>query len=318
MVIVCSTTYTYSFLSGSDGHLHPQISGILPHLIQPGGFGMDPRDIDVEVDCVLGRGAGGFVTRAIHRPSGTPLAIKQVVLQDKSKRDQLMNDIRALIEGQRCEYLVRLFAAYIHGDSGRVHLALEFMDRGSLEDLLKRVKQPIPERVLSAIVKQILEGLSFLHGNKLIHRDIKPGNILLHSDGSVKISDFGISKTLDNTANICDTFVGTATYMSPERALGKDYSFSSDIWSVGMIVYEAATGRYPFPSLTSFPVLFDHLCHRPEPRLDSDAFSPELQDFVSRCLDRDPARRYSAMQLLDHPCSLLGSRLDLSRYSSNS
>jgi serine/threonine protein kinase len=262
---------------------------------------MNPRDIEVESNSYLGRGAGGIVTRAIHKPTGIPLAIKQVQLYDKGKRDQMMNDIRALVEAQQCPYLLRLYAAYYHNETGRVHLALELMDVGSLEDVLKQLKDPIPERFLSAIIAQVVRGLEFLHSKRLIHRDIKPGNVLLSSDGSVKISDFGISKTLDNTANICDTFVGTATYMSPERALGREYSFSSDIWSLGMIVYEAATGNFPFPSLSSFPVLFDHLCHRPEPRLDSSLFSHVLQDFVAHCLQRDPLKRLTAAQLLQHP-----------------
>jgi serine/threonine protein kinase len=147
----------------------------------------------------------------------------------------------------------------------------------------------------------VLLGLEFLHSNKQLHRDIKPGNILVNSDGSVKLSDFGISKTLDNTANICDTFVGTATYMSPERAVGQDYSFSADIWSLGIVLYELATGEFPFPKLASFPVLFDHLCHQPEPRLIGDQYSTELKNLVSLCLQRDFIKRPSATELLMHP-----------------
>ena len=287
--------------SGPDGLLCPQIPGIqVDRQRIHQGFAIDPADIEVEMDSFLGRGAGGIVTRAVHRPTGTILAIKQVQLSDKSKRDQLMNDVRTLIQSQNCEFLVRLYAAYFHQKTGRVHLALELMDMGSLQDVLKRISGPIPERFIPTLMWQIVKGLEFLHSHKHIHRDIKPGNVLLNSSGVAKLSDFGISKTLDNTANICDTFVGTATYMSPERAIGRDYSFSSDIWSLGMVLYEVATGRFPFPQMASFPVLFDHLCNRPEPRLDTSIFSNVLCDLVSLCLQRDPLKRPTASQLLNH------------------
>ena len=170
---------------------------------------------------------------------------------------------------------------------------------GSLQDFLKATRNtPIPENYIAVIAFQVLKGLEFLHNHKQLHRDIKPGNILLNSDGAVKLSDFGISKSLDNTANICDTFVGTATYMSPERAVGHDYSYSADVWSFGMVLFEMATGYHPFPSTSSFPILFDCLCSKPEPRLVSA--SPDLSDLVCLCLQRDPFKRPSVSQLLGH------------------
>ena len=298
-------------LSGPDGLLSSQIPGIRSERsFSSASFGMNPRDIEVDAEGFLGRGAGGIVTRALHRPTGTPLAIKQVQLHDKGKRDQLLNDVRALLEGHQCPQLVTLYAAYYHSESGRVHLALELMDMGSLEDLLRAYQRPVPEEHVGMIGDQVVRGLEFLHQNKLIHRDIKPGNILLDSSGLVKLSDFGISKTLDNTANICDTFIGTAIYMSPERVFGKDYSFSSDLWSLGMVIFETASGRFPFPSLASFPVLFDFLCNLPEPRLDSSVFSPDLCDFVYKCLQREPLKRPSAGQLRQHVFLSHASRRD--------
>lgn len=218
-----------------------------------------------------------------------------------------MNDIRALIAAQDCEYLVQLYAAYFHPRSGRVHVALELMNLGSFQDVLHSLRvhagHPvgIPEKVIAVITYQIVQGLLFLHRHKYIHRDLKPGNILLNTLGAVKLTDFGISKSIDNTANICATFVGTAIYMSPERAIGQDYSFSADIWSLGMVLIELATGEFPFPKTHSFPVLFDYLCNQPEPRLDHLKFSTEFQDFVSGCLQRDPTKRASLIELLHHP-----------------
>lgn len=136
----------------------------------------------------------------------------------------------------------------------------------------------------------------------MLHRDIKPENILINHEGIVKLTDFGISRGLDSTVAMAATFVGTATYMAPERALGQDYSYASDIWSVGMVFYELAMRQYPFPTITSFPVLFDYLCTRPEPRLPEDReFSPELRDFIARTLVRDVRMRFGADNLLEMP-----------------
>merc|ERR1712238_14019 len=99
------------------------------------------------------------------------------------------------------------------------------------------------------------------------------GNVLHNSSGEVKLTDFGISKDLDSMG-LAQTFVGTAFYMAPERTCGKDYSFVSDVWSAGMVVYELCTGRYPFTTKV-FLDLYDCLNNQPEPRLSSD-FPPPL------------------------------------------
>merc|ERR1719343_416807 len=121
------------------------------------------------------------------------------------------------------------------------------MDRGSLADLRRRLEGAgMPEDHIACVAAQIVRGLQHLQTRKLLHRDVKPENILHNADGQVKLTDFGISKDLNSTVGVAATFVGTASYMAPERALGKDYSYQSDIWSAGMVVYELATGRYPF------------------------------------------------------------------------
>ncbi|KAF4672310.1 mitogen-activated protein kinase kinase [Perkinsus chesapeaki] len=258
-------------------------------------FSIDPEDIEVDDDdCILGRGACGIVTKAVHARTGTWLAIKAVRVEDKEKRAQLMTDIQAgifrvrkdtlgiqaLIMAQKCEFLVQLYAAYVHKASGCVHVALELMDRGSLEDFTKKIPGKVwPERMLAIAMWQTVEGIRHLHCHHALHRDIKPGNILINSRGQC----------------VCQ---GTATYMSPERAIGQDYTYPADIWSVGMVVYELATGRYPFSSINSFPALFDWLCNKDPPSLDSHLFSPELCEFVSQTLVKDPGSRASADDLL--------------------
>lgn len=260
-------------------------------------FAIDPADIEVDQTNLLGRGAGGVVAMGVHKSSGTSLAIKVVRVEDKAKRSQLITELHYLLR-MKSHFLIQLYAAYVHKETGCVHVALEYMDYGSLYDVKQRT-QIVPEGMLALMMMQILEGLKALHLNYIVHRDVKLGNILVNSRGCVKVTDFGISKKLGDNA-FCDTFVGTATHMSPERVLGEDYSFAADIWSLGLCVYELASGIYPYGSVASFPVLFDNLCNKPEPRLPADKFSPGLCDFTFQQLQRQPDKRATAIQLQAH------------------
>merc|ERR1712187_311433 len=235
-----------------------------------------------------------------HKPTGTALAVKEKREEDQAKRSQLINDLHTLLRISKSSFLIQLYAAYVHKESGCVHVALEYMDYGSLQDLKQRTTL-VPENILALIMVQILEGLKTLHLSFVVHRDVKLGNILLNSQGNVKVTDFGISKKLGDFQVMCDTFVGTATHMSPERVLGEDYSFAADIWSLGLVVYELASGIYPYGSVASFPVLFDNLCHKPEPRLQPGKFSENLCDFVTCQLQRQPNLRSTTIQLQAHP-----------------
>lgn len=266
----------------------------------PDGPHVDPADIEVDQTKLLGRGAGGVVARAVHKPTGTPLAVKMVRVEDKAKRGQLINELHNLLRISKSHFLIHLYAAYVHKDTGCVHVVLEYMDYGSLADVKQKVTF-VPEMILALIMMQILEGLKALHLSYVVHRDVKLGNILVNSRGIVKVTDFGISKKLGDTAVVCDTFVGTTIYMSPERVLGEDYSFAADIWSLGLCVIELASGLYPYGSVASIPMLFDNLVNKPEPRLPPDRFTPDLCDFVARQLQRRPEQRATTIQLQAHP-----------------
>jgi len=121
---------------------------------------------------------------------------------------------------------------------------MEFMDKGSLDGIYKKIG-PIDIDVVGKVALAVLEGLTYLYDvHRIIHRDIKPSNILCNSSGEIKICDFGVSGELINS--IADTFVGTSTYMSPERIQGAQYTVKSDVWSLGISLIELALGRFPF------------------------------------------------------------------------
>lgn len=266
---------------------------------------LGPQDIEVDRDSHLGAGAGGVVQRGmiVSWTPPVPVAVKIVKLDDRAKREQFVNEVRGLTSAEGCPYLVQWYGGFASKRSGAVHVALELMDRGSLRDLTTKYLggAGVPLEHLKLITFQIMQGLLHLHNQRMLHRDIKPENILMNSRGQVKLTDFGIAKDLEATLAMAGTFVGTVTCISPERAMGEDYSFPSDIWSVGMVIYELATGRYPFTDVSSFPVLFDQLCEQPEPRLDPSYFDPSLCDFVAKCLTRDVALRPDTYALASHP-----------------
>jgi len=266
---------------------------------------LGPQDIEVEIDSRLGAGAGGVVQKGRIKQTGVPVAIKVIRVDDKAKRAQLINEIKGLVQAEGCPYLVQWYAGFANANNNlQVSVALEFMNLGSLADLKKRMANAglsgAPSANVAAISAQVTLGLHHLHSKKILHRDIKLENILHNHEGRVKLTDFGIARDMDATLAVAGTFVGTVTYMSPERCIGTDYTFISDIWSVGMVLYELSTGSYPFKDISSFPALFDHLCEKPEPRLDPGAYPPAQCEFVALCLTRDVAVRWDSERLLSH------------------
>lgn len=261
---------------------------------------------DLQVIKALGHGSGGTVQKALHTPTGTTLALKVITLDVKeSIRKQIILELKTLYRNQS-EYVVSLYDAFY--TEGSIFIALEYMNGGSLADLLK-ASGTISERVLANVTTQVLRGLVYLHKTlHLIHRDIKTSNLLLNTKGKVKIADFGVSGQLAHTLSQAVTWVGTVTYMSPERISGKSYSYDSDLWSLGLTLVECALGRYPYSTDAtkngqplSFFELLDFIVQAPAPQVGSDQFSPEFCDFVQSCLQKAPEERPTSTELLSHP-----------------
>ncbi|KAL5572776.1 hypothetical protein UlMin_022373 [Ulmus minor] len=249
----------------------------------------------------IGSGASSVVQRAIHIPTHRILALKKINIFEKEKRQQLLTEIRTLCEAPCYEGLVEFHGAFYIPDSGQISIALEYMDGGSLADVLL-LRKRIPEPVLSSMLQKLLHGLSYLHGVRhLVHRDIKPANLLVNLKGEPKITDFGISAGLENSVAMCATFVGTVTYMSPERIRNENYSYPADIWSLGLALFECGTGEFPYTA-TEGPVnLMLQILEDPSPSPSKHKFSPEFCSFVEACLQKDADARPTAEQLLSHP-----------------
>ena len=203
-------------------------------------------------------------------------------------------------------------------------------------DLVLKKAGRFPEPILGRISQNVLKGLCYLREkHQIIHRDVKPSNILVNSRGEIKICDFGVSgQLIDSMAN---SFVGTRSYMSPERLQGTNYKVESDIWSLGLSLVELALGRYPIPppdpkelkaifgsayseseqvpSLSpnnkAFPgssdgrqSIFESLARivcDPPPTVPEGVFTPEFKHFIDSCLKKNPQERANLMSLMSHP-----------------
>ncbi|CAB4275295.1 unnamed protein product [Prunus armeniaca] len=256
---------------------------------------------EMRVFGAIGSGASSVVQRAIHIPTHRILALKKINIFEKEKRQQLLTEIRTLCEAPCYQGLVEFHGAFYTPDSGQISIALEYMDGGSLADIL-RLRKRIPEPLLSSMFQKLLHGLSYLHGVRhLVHRDIKPANLLVNLKGEPKITDFGISAGLENSMAMCATFVGTVTYMSPERIRNENYSYPADIWSLGLALFECGTGEFPYTANEGPVNLMLQILDDPSPTPPKHKFSPEFCSFIEACLQKDADARPTAEQLLSHP-----------------
>lgn len=191
----------------------------------------------------LGAGNGGVVWKVLHKNSETIMARKLIHLEIKpAVRNQILRELKVLHECNS-PYIVGFYGAFYN--DAEISICMEYMDGGSLDLILKKAGR-IPEPISGKISVAVLKGLSYLREkHQIMHRDVKPSNILVNSRGEIKICDFGVSgQLIDSMAN---SFVGTRSYMSPERLQGTHYTVQSDIWSLGLSLVELAIGKYPIP-----------------------------------------------------------------------
>ena len=256
-------------------------------------------------------------------PSSHPhplhVALKTSQIRDRNKRQMMIKELRVLCRLD-CDCLVQLIGAFV--DEGMITTVLEYMDRGSLADLARHHEDvggiPLPQ--LASIAYQLLWGLAFLHHENLLHRDIKPGNALLNTEGYVKLSDFGISadqgqrqmllsnNTSENEnendnddAGLNTTLIGTWRYMSPERLRGKPYGTPSDVWSLGLVLLECAMGTFPFHDVASPYELIETIAESTMEELIPISVDEDVRELIASCLRENAAERVPADKLLKSP-----------------
>ncbi|KAM5582483.1 hypothetical protein ABKV19_002744 [Rosa sericea] len=230
---------------------------------------------------------------------GCFIAVKEVSLLDQGSLGrqrvfQLEQEI-ALLSQFEHENIVQYYGT--QKDKSKLYIFLELVTKGSLQKLYQVYH--LTDSHVSVYTRQILQGLKYLHDRKVIHRDIKCSNLLVHANGSVKLADFGLAKTMKmNDIKSCQ---GTAYWMAPEVVNRKSqgYGLPADIWSLGCTVLEMLTGMVPYNNLEWVVALWK--IGKGEPPLVPDSLSREAQDFIRLCLQVKPDNRPTAAQLLEHP-----------------
>eukprot|EP01135_Chromosphaera_perkinsii_P010810 Nk52_evm5s2241 gene=Nk52_evmTU5s2241 len=266
------------------------------------------KDEDFELTGDLGSGAGGMVKKVKHKATGLIMAQKRIHIEfNPSVRRQIMRELKILKEC-RCPYIVGFYGSYFSGSC--ISICMEHMNIGSLNGVYKKVGK-IPEHILGRVTIAVLRGLIYLREqHKIIHRDVKPSNMLLDSSGVIKICDFGVSGELYES--MANSFVGTRSYMAPERLQGSNYSVRSDVWSLGIALIEMATGRYPIPpdgtgkqTMAIFELL-EYIVNEDPPKLpQNECFGVEFENFVEQCLIKNGEARPVPLKLLQHPFLLI-------------
>ncbi|CEL06640.1 Putative MAP kinase [Aspergillus calidoustus] len=272
-------------------------------------FRLDLRSEDLVTLKELGAGNGGTVSKVMH--ASTKVVMARKIIRVDAKENVRKQIIRELQVGHDCNSpnIVTFYGAF-QNEARDIVLCMEYMDCGSLDRISKDFG-PIRVDVLGKITESVLAGLVYLYeAHRIMHRDIKPSNVLVNSRGNIKLCDFGVATETVNS--IADTFVGTSTYMAPERIQGGAYTVRSDVWSVGLTVMELAVGRFPFDTSDSMagdrasagPMgildLLQQIVHEPAPKLPkSDAFPPVLHEFVAKCLLKKPEERPTPLELYE-------------------
>ncbi|MCZ2822968.1 MULTISPECIES: Stk1 family PASTA domain-containing Ser/Thr kinase [unclassified Modestobacter] len=254
-----------------------------------------------EIGGVLGRGGMAEVHRGRDLRLGREVAVK--VLRQDLARDP-SSQVRFRREAQASASLNHpaIVAVYDTGEDRTAtgatpYIVMEYVEGDTLRDVLRRERRLSPERAMS-LTADICAALDFSHRNGIVHRDVKPGNVMITPQGTVKVMDFGIARAVsDSAATMTSTaaVIGTAQYLSPEQARGEGVDARSDVYSAGCLLYELVTGSPPFTGDSPVAVAYQHV--REDPRTPSSInpeISPELDAILLKAMSKNPANRYQS------------------------
>uniref|UniRef100_A0A674MHB4 non-specific serine/threonine protein kinase n=1 Tax=Takifugu rubripes TaxID=31033 RepID=A0A674MHB4_TAKRU len=251
----------------------------------------------------LGDGAFGKVFKAQNKQNGTLAAAKVIDTKTEDELEDYMVEIDILASCDH-HHIVKLLDAFYF--EGKLWILIEFCAGGAVDAIMLELERPLTEPQIRVVCRQTLEALIYLHENKIIHRDLKAGNILLSLNGEVKLADFGVSAKNTKTLQRRDSFIGTPYWMAPEVVMcetSKDrpYDYKADIWSLGVTLIELAQIEPPNHEMNPMRVLLKIAKSEPPTLMHPSRWSPEFNDFLRKALDKNVDNRWSSVQLIQHP-----------------
>ena len=256
---------TASSSSSTSASVRDEFSGAL---VSEGTLGQ------YDVLKAIGKGKFSVVYRASRKSDGRLVAVKKVAIvdiMDKKTREKTLKEVK-LLQSLEHPNVVAYLDAFLDGDDGTsgspssrsgnsdLIIVLEWAEAGDLKRQLRKAIQKharFEERIIWRYFSQIADAIGYMHSKRIMHRDLKPANIFLMADGTIKVGDLGLSRSLSENTLVAHSKVGTPLYMSPEVLRGNGYDFKSDVWSLGCILYELAALKSPFKEEVR---VFDFFC----------------------------------------------------------
>jgi hypothetical protein len=275
----------------------PPASGETPPDLPDGSLRALRQRYDILAE--VGRGGMGIVYKARDRETGDVVALK-VLRPEIAARPEVIERFKSeLLLARKITHknVCRTYELLRFGDT--VVIAMEYVEGESLRSLLSRVEGLAIRQGLK-ILRQIISGLAEAHAQGVVHRDLKPENILITKDGGVKVMDFGIARSIEAEATQTSSIVGTPAYMSPEQAEGKPTDARTDIYALGLILYEIFTGRLPFHADTPVGLVHKQIYETPPPARSVDPYLPVfLERAIEKCLEKNPKKRFQSVGELE-------------------
>ena len=245
------------------------------------------------IENLVARSGMASIYRGTDTRSGRPVAIKiphpemeaDVVLFDRFKREQEI--------GQKLDH-PGVMKVLSDPDQSQIYMVMEWVEGRLLRQILAG---KLPAERAVALARKIAEALDYIHSHGVVHRDLKPENVMVDSEDNIKLIDFGIAGNQGSrrlTFAKLSQLMGTPDYISPEQVKGKRGDGRSDIYALGVMLYEMLTGKVPFQGPNAFAIMNDRLLNNPIPPRELDpAISPQLQEIIYRALEREPKNRYA-------------------------
>ncbi|XP_027895257.1 serine/threonine-protein kinase PAK 4-like isoform X1 [Xiphophorus couchianus] len=273
---------------------HEQFKAALEMVVDPG----DPR-VTLENFMKIGEGSTGVVCIARERHSGRQVAVKMMDVRKQQRRELLFNEVVIMRDYQHPN-VVQMFRSALVGDE--LWVIMEYLQGGALTHIIGETR--LNEEQIATVCEGVLQALSYLHSQGVIHRDIKSDSILLTLDGRIKLSDFGFCAQINTDVPKRKSLVGTPYWMAPEVISKTPYGTEVDIWSLGIMVVEMVDGEPPYFNETPISAM-KKLRDEAAPSVKNmQRVSPVLKDFLGCMLTRDTLQRSGAAALLQHPFML--------------